>query len=133
MRVVGRADLHRLELVAHRLQHLAVVGELRDAGILLLPVVEHRGIDVADRHQFAPCTDEALRGAAAHAATADGGDLQTPSSNLPLEGVLRCEIDSRRAKRKPEGPDSRHELAPRGRKLHHLHLFCFSFLFVIIP
>ena len=132
VRVVGRAHLHRLELVAHRLQHLAVVGELRDAGILLLPVVEHRRVDVADRHEVAPRADEALRRPAAHAAAADGGDLQAPPLDFSLEGVLRREVHPARAERKPERPDSHHERAPRGRKLHRFHLW-FSFRPPIIP
>ena len=39
--VIWRTDLHRLEPVAHRPQHFPIVRELRDAGKLLLPVVEH--------------------------------------------------------------------------------------------
>ena len=94
VRVVRRADLHDLELVAHRLEHVAVVRELRNAGVLLLPAVERARVDVAHRDKLAARRDEAFRRGPAHAPAADGGELQAATLHLALERGLRGQVDA---------------------------------------
>ena len=110
VRMVRRADLNDLELVAHRLEHLAVVSELRNAGILLLPAVKGAWIDVADRDELAARADQALRRRTAHAAAADGGELQTTSLDLSLERRLRGQVDSEHGSHRKRA-ESRDEIA----------------------